>query len=58
MQVFLQNQIIAPSLAAQGGALRMPFFMRLLQWFPVLQRLPARLMGMGFRPEHVRTRPA
>jgi 2-polyprenyl-6-methoxyphenol hydroxylase-like FAD-dependent oxidoreductase len=55
MQVFLQNRIIAPSLAAQGSAIRVPFFMRLLQWFPVLQRLPARLIGMGFRPEHVRT---
>ncbi len=58
MQVFLQNRIIAPSLAAQGAAIKVPFFMRLLQWFPILQRLPARLMGMGFRPEHVRTKPA
>jgi 2-polyprenyl-6-methoxyphenol hydroxylase-like FAD-dependent oxidoreductase len=58
MQVFLQNRVIAPSLAAEGAAIKVPFFMRLLQWFPVLRRLPARLMGMGFRPEHVRTRPA
>jgi 2-polyprenyl-6-methoxyphenol hydroxylase-like FAD-dependent oxidoreductase len=57
MQVFLQNRIIAPSLASQGRV-GVPFVMRLVQWFPVLRRLPARLMGMGFRPEHVRTRPA
>jgi 2-polyprenyl-6-methoxyphenol hydroxylase-like FAD-dependent oxidoreductase len=56
MQVYLQNRIIAPSLAAQnGGKISMPLFLRLLRWFPVLRRLPARLMGMGVRPEHVRT---
>src|SRR5579883_639820 len=59
MQIYLQNRIIAPSLAAQtGGALSMPLFLRLLRWFPILRRLPARLMGLGVRPEHVRTRPA
>jgi 2-polyprenyl-6-methoxyphenol hydroxylase-like FAD-dependent oxidoreductase len=58
MQVFLQNRIIAPSLYAKGGKMKVPGFMRLLQWFPILRRLPARLMGMGVRPEHVRTKPA
>jgi hypothetical protein len=29
--------------------------MKLLDIFPVLRRLPARLVGMGFRPEHVHT---
>jgi hypothetical protein len=24
--------------------------------FPFLRRIPARMIGMGFRPEHVRTR--
>jgi hypothetical protein len=26
-----------------------------INWFPVLRRIPARLIGMGFRPEHVHT---
>jgi hypothetical protein len=26
---------------------------RLMQVFPVLRRIPARLIGMGFRPEHI-----
>jgi hypothetical protein len=26
-----------------------------MQRFPVLRRVPARLIGIGFRPEHVRT---
>jgi len=54
-QVFLQNRIIAPSLAAAGGKIEVPFVVRLMQWFPILRRLPARLMGMGVRPEHVRS---
>jgi 2-polyprenyl-6-methoxyphenol hydroxylase-like FAD-dependent oxidoreductase len=57
-QVFLQDRIIAPSLAAAGGRIEVPFAVRLMQWFPILRRLPARLAGMGVRPEHVRTRPA
>jgi 2-polyprenyl-6-methoxyphenol hydroxylase-like FAD-dependent oxidoreductase len=52
-QVFLQNRIIAPSLAAAGGPMKMPFPLRLLQWFPILRRLPARLIALGVRPEHV-----
>ena len=32
----------------------MPFAVKLLNRFPWLRRLPARLIGMGFRPEHVR----
>jgi hypothetical protein len=26
---------------------------QLMQRFPVLRRIPARLIGMGFRPEHI-----
>jgi len=57
-QVFLQNRIIAPSLLNAGGKIEVPFVMKLMQWFPVLRRVPARLMGMGVRPEHVRTKAA
>ena len=57
-QVFLQDRIIAPSLAGTGdGKVAVPFVVRMMQWFPALRRLPARLMGMGVRPEHVRTNP-
>ena len=55
MQMFLQKRVIAPSLYGRGGALKVPLFLRLLSWFPFLRRLPARLMGLGIRPEHVRT---
>jgi 2-polyprenyl-6-methoxyphenol hydroxylase-like FAD-dependent oxidoreductase len=58
MQVFLQKRVIAPSLYGRGGTMQVPFFLRLFGWFPLLRRLPARLMGVGVRPEHVRTSPA
>jgi 2-polyprenyl-6-methoxyphenol hydroxylase-like FAD-dependent oxidoreductase len=54
MQVFLQERVIAPSLARKGGAVKVPFVVRLMQWFPLLRRLPARLIALGVRPEHVR----
>jgi 2-polyprenyl-6-methoxyphenol hydroxylase-like FAD-dependent oxidoreductase len=56
-QVFVQNRIIAPTLTS-GGALRVPFVLQLMQWLPFLRRVPARVIAMGVRPEHVRTKPA
>ena len=32
-----------------------PLFFKLFGVFPVLRRIPARLLGVGIRPEHVRT---
>jgi len=55
-QVFVQNRIIAPALAS--AALRVPFALRLMQWLPFLRRVPARIIAMGVRPEHVHTKPA
>jgi 2-polyprenyl-6-methoxyphenol hydroxylase-like FAD-dependent oxidoreductase len=52
MQVAMQNTIIAPALAAQGPV-KPPLAVRLLTRTPLLSRIPARLLGMGFRPEHV-----
>jgi 2-polyprenyl-6-methoxyphenol hydroxylase-like FAD-dependent oxidoreductase len=55
-QVFIQNRIIAPTLRS-GGTLDVPFVARLMQWLPFLRRLPARLIAIGVRPEHVRPAP-
>ncbi len=55
MQVAVQNGIIAPTLAS-SGEVKVPLAVILMQWFPLLRRLPARLMGLGFRPEHVQTK--
>ena len=42
-----------PTLEARA-AVRPPAVVRALARWPVLQRIPARVVGMGFRPEHVR----
>ncbi len=33
----------------------LPFVARLFKWFPPLRALPARLIGLGPRPEHIRS---
>jgi 2-polyprenyl-6-methoxyphenol hydroxylase-like FAD-dependent oxidoreductase len=58
-QLIVQNRVIKPALDADGpvanGADQAtpPAFLRLVKRFPVLRRLNARLVGLGFRPEHV-----
>ena len=52
VQIAVQNGLIAPALAGTRP-LRAPFAARLLNRFPILRRLPARLIGMGVRPERV-----
>ena len=56
MQVAVQKGIIATTLAS-SGEVKVPLPVILMQWFPILRRLPARMVGMGFRPEHVQTKP-
>jgi 2-polyprenyl-6-methoxyphenol hydroxylase-like FAD-dependent oxidoreductase len=53
LQVQAQKRVIAPVL---GGAAptRLPLALRLLRRFAFLRRLPARLIGIGVRPEHVK----
>jgi 2-polyprenyl-6-methoxyphenol hydroxylase-like FAD-dependent oxidoreductase len=57
MQLFVQNRVITRVLKS-ADRLSPPRFVRLLARFPLLRRIPARLIGIGFRPEHVRTRSA
>ena len=52
LQVLIQNRVISRVLEAQGP-LALP--LRLLKRFPALRRFPARLIGMGLRPEHARS---
>ena len=54
MQIFMQNNIISAVLSGKG-TFDPPLLLRLLQTFPVLRRIPARLLGLGIRPEHIRT---
>ena len=54
VQLFVQRRIISNVLTMTAQP-RPPFAVKLLNRYPVLRRLPARLIGMGFRPEHVHT---
>jgi len=53
MQVAVQDRVIRGVLA--GGTMRPPALLRLLRAVPLLQRLTGRLIGLGVRPERVRS---
>jgi 2-polyprenyl-6-methoxyphenol hydroxylase-like FAD-dependent oxidoreductase len=54
MQVFMQNNVIERRLGSDK-VLDAPWPVKLMARFPLLRRIPARLVGMGVRPEHVHT---
>ena len=54
-QLFAHKNFIRPSLSQKETVRKLPFALRLLKQFPRLRRIPARLIGLGVRPEHIRT---
>ena len=54
-QVLMQENVLAPVLGGANAELEVPLPMRVVTAVPALQRLFARLLGMGVRPEHVRS---
>ena len=54
LQVFIQNNVLSRVLASRG-TIAPPWPVRLVSSCPMLQRIPARLVGLGVRPEHVQT---
>jgi 2-polyprenyl-6-methoxyphenol hydroxylase-like FAD-dependent oxidoreductase len=52
MQLAIQNNVIRRVLGSKRP-LKMPWPFRLLKVWPFLRRIPARIIGIGFRPEHV-----
>jgi 2-polyprenyl-6-methoxyphenol hydroxylase-like FAD-dependent oxidoreductase len=54
LQVAIQNGVIRRVLASEKP-LSVPWALRLMQRWPYLRRIPARVIGMGFRPEHIHT---
>ncbi|MEM8573809.1 MAG: FAD-dependent oxidoreductase [Pseudomonadota bacterium] len=52
MQVFLQDRVITSVLS--GSEIKeIPLPLRALNDVPLLRRIPGRIIGLGFRPEHV-----
>jgi 2-polyprenyl-6-methoxyphenol hydroxylase-like FAD-dependent oxidoreductase len=54
LQIAAQDNVISRVLASRRRP-RPPWPVRLLGASPLLQRIPARLIGLGFRPEHIRS---
>jgi 2-polyprenyl-6-methoxyphenol hydroxylase-like FAD-dependent oxidoreductase len=54
MQLTAQKRIISRVLAAQQRP-KPPLMFKLFKVFPLLRRIPARLLAVGIRPEHVHT---
>jgi 2-polyprenyl-6-methoxyphenol hydroxylase-like FAD-dependent oxidoreductase len=53
MQVMIQNRVISNVLRGTTAP-KAPWPVRMLGRHAVLRRLPARIIGLGFRPEHIR----
>jgi 2-polyprenyl-6-methoxyphenol hydroxylase-like FAD-dependent oxidoreductase len=53
LQLFMQNNVIRTVLA--GEDMKPPLLLRLLAAWPWLRRFPARVLGLGVRPEHIQT---
>jgi 2-polyprenyl-6-methoxyphenol hydroxylase-like FAD-dependent oxidoreductase len=53
LQMAIQNRVIGRVLGSPRS-LTLPWQLRLLRRSPILRRIPARLIGIGVRPEHVK----
>ena len=56
MQVTVQQRVIDKVLGSDQP-ITAPRIMHLFNWFPFLRRIPARVVGIGVRPEHIHTPP-
>src|SRR5580704_12628051 len=55
LQIQAHKRVVEPVLRGQVTFAKLPLGIRLLNDFPALRRIPARLIGMGLRPEHVKS---
>ena len=54
MQTIVQNHVLARVLRSDQPIL-IPWPLKLFQRWPFLRRIPARIIGIGFRAEHIKT---
>ena len=55
MQKTIHDRILTPLVIRKAVLDEVPFVLRLFDRFPVLRRIPARLIGLGVRREHIRS---
>ncbi|HTU69315.1 MAG TPA: FAD-dependent oxidoreductase [Candidatus Baltobacteraceae bacterium] len=53
LQVLIQRRIVAAVLGSRTPPVRAPLAIRVLTSIPGFRRIPAYIVGIGFRPEHV-----
>ena len=53
LQVQMQARVLAPVISGTNADVKVPLPMQLLNALPPLQRVLARVIGLGVRPEHV-----
>src|SRR3984893_4299011 len=53
VQIFAHKRFIGPALASKAPLKRLPLPLFLLKHFPILRRIPARMVRLGFRPEPI-----
>ena len=63
IQIAVQNEVLVPVLASEASPARakpppLPIPLQVLRRLPLLSRIPARMIGIGVRPERVRSRAA
>ncbi len=54
LQVQAHKRVVEPILNDKIDFKKLPLPLRLLDRYPFLRQIPARIIGMGFKPEHVR----
>jgi 2-polyprenyl-6-methoxyphenol hydroxylase-like FAD-dependent oxidoreductase len=52
LQIAVQKRILSGALSTEG-TFRPPFLLRVIAGTPGLRRIPARIIGLGVRPEHI-----
>jgi 2-polyprenyl-6-methoxyphenol hydroxylase-like FAD-dependent oxidoreductase len=55
VQKAVHDRILTPLVLRKAVLDKVPFVLRLFDRFPVLRRIPARLVGLGIRREHIRS---
>ena len=54
-QKAIHDRILTPLVLRKAVLDKVPFALRMLDRFPILRRIPARLVGLGVRREHIRS---
>jgi hypothetical protein len=54
-QIAIQNRLLQPIVSGKAQPLKVPWIVKLLDRNAWLRRWPAQIIGIGVRPEHVRS---